>query len=388
MGAVGAALLVAIAAAFVPKPVPIDVATVARQSMRVTVNDDGRTRVRDRYVVSAPLQGNLARIELRAGDEVRAEAVLARIVPMSPPLLDAREKLETESRVLSAEAGQKQARANIARVKVAYDFAGDAAKRDTALAAKGAISAQALEQSQMEERARAEELSSAQFGEQIAEHQLTLARAALAQVRGQGREKGEHFIVPSPTGGRVLKVIQSSSGPVLAGTPLLEIGDPSKLEIVVDVLTADAVQIAPRARVSIDHWGGDAPLAGHVRLVEPSAFTRLSALGVEEQRVNVIIDLDAPRSDWAALGDGYRVDAGIVVWEKADALVAPAGAIFRRGAGWATYVASGGAAHLREVTLGKRSGSEVEVLKGLEAGAQVVLYPSDRVVDGAKVAVR
>jgi HlyD family secretion protein len=232
---------------------------------------------------------------------------------------------------------------------------------------------------------RQEELASSEFGLQVAASELRLAQAALARIGAPGREE---FTVRAPVRGHVLRVLQESEAVVQPGTPLLEIGNPLALEVVVDVLTTDAVDIRPGAPVRIERWGGDSALAGHVHRIEPSAFTRLSALGVEEQRVNVIIDLDPPRSRWGRLGDGYRVEASIAVWEGLDRLMVPAGAVFRHGDGWATYVVDAGRARLTPVQLGRRNAAAVEVLGGLRGGEPVVLYPTDNVTDGVRTEIQ
>jgi HlyD family secretion protein len=241
------------------------------------------------------------------------------------------------------------------------------------------------EQAELAERMRQEEVASAEFGRRVATAELRVALAALANVGAAVREE---FSVHAPVRGQVLRVLQESEGVVQPGTPLVEIGDPLALEVVVDVLTTDAVDIQPGAAVRIERWGGDSALGGHVHRVEPSAFTRLSALGVEEQRVNVIIHLDAPGGGSAKLGDGYRVEASIVVWAGHDRLMVPGGAVFRQGDGWGTYVVRDGRTRLQPVELGRRNASEVEVLKGLRSGERVVLYPTDKVRDGARAQIR
>jgi len=373
--------------AWLPKPVPVDLATVETDTLSVTVDEDGRTRVKDRYVVSAPLGGNLARMEPRPGDHVDEGDILARIVPIAPPLMDARTRAQSEAQVAAARAAQRQARAAIDRARVASEFATREAERQRGLAGQGGASTQAAERAEVEARARREELTSTQFAARVADHQHEMARAALGAIGSQDGE-GEQMEVRAPVAGRVLRVIQESEGVIQPGTPLLEVGDPAALEIVVDVLTSDAVDIQPGARVLIERWGGDAALNAHVRVVEPSAFTRLSALGVQEQRVNVIIDLDEPPELWEALGDGYRVEARIIVWEAEDVAKVPASAVFRHGEGWAVYAVEGQIAHLREVEVGRRNGLEVQVLDGLDADATVVVHPSERVVDGVEVVQR
>ena len=380
-----AALLTAIALGLRPRPVAVEAAPVTRGAFVVTVDEDGRTRVKDRYVVSAPLAGSIARIGLQAGDSVEQDQVLARVVPLVPPLLDPRSREEAQARVAAARAVASQSATAVERARAAYGFARRDAERQRALLAEGATAPQGAEQAELAERMRREELASAEFGRQVAASELRMAQAALARL---GAGSAEEFVIRAPVRGRVLRVLQESETAVQPGTPLLEIGDPAGLEIVVDVLTTDAVQIRAGATVRIERWGGDAVITGHVHRVEPSAFTRLSALGVEEQRVNVVIDLDGPPAAHAPLGDGYRVEVAIVVWEQADRLQVPAGGIHRQGDGWAAYVVQAGRARLRTVRIGRRNGAAAEVLDGLREGERVVLYPTDNVEDGARVAER
>ena len=383
-----AGLVAMIAVAFLPEPVPVDLVAAGRGTLRVTVDEDGRTRVMDRYVLKAPLGGNLARIELDPGDPVEDEQVLARLVPLARPLMDAQSRTEAQARVASAAAQLRQARAAVERAEAALEFAEGNAARMRRLAERGTIPPQTLEEAELELRSRREELTSARFGVRVAAHQREMARAALGRFEGEARDGAEQMAVTSPIEGVVLRVMERSGGVVQPGTPLLEIGDPSHLEVAVDVLTSDAVHIARGDRVIIERWGGDAPLAGHVRLVEPSAFTRTSALGVEEQRVNVVVDLDSPRERWARLGDGYRVETRIVVWEEEDVLTVPASAVFRRGDGWAVFRVEAGVAELAPIRPGRRTGLAVQVLDGLQAGDRVVAHPSDRVSDGVEVEPR
>ncbi len=381
------AIVAALVVAWMPKPVAVDVATVATGDLRVTVDEDGRTRVKDRYVVGAPLTGNAARIELDPGDAVHLNDVLVRIVPLASPLLDARSRVEAEARAAAAGAQERQVRASIERARVSMEFAQREVTRQRGLAASGASSSQAAERAEMEVRTLGEEIRSLEFGARVAEHQARLARVALGRF-DPSQDQEEQLEVTAPVEGQVLRVIQESAGVVAAGTPLLELGDPAALEIVVDVLTSDAVRIQPGAHVSLERWGGEGELAGHVRRVEPSAFTRVSALGVEEQRVNVVIDLDEPRERWRALGDGYRVETRIVVWEQRDVLKVPASAIFRHGDGHAVFRVEGGHARVVAVQVGEQNGVETQITGGLREGDRVVVHPSDAVVDGAEVAPR
>ncbi len=375
----------AIGAAWFPKPLPVDAATARRGALRVTVDEAARARVKDRFVVSAPLAGTLLRIGLRAGDPIEAGAVVARIVPPTPALLDARTRAEAEARVATAAAQKGQARATAARAEIARDRADHEATDARRLEKTGALSEDLRERAELDARVRAEEAASAKFAVQAADHEAEMARAALREVTGT--QTGGGFEVTSPARGSILRVQAPSGGAIAPGAPLVEIGDARALEVVSDVLTADAVRIRPGAKVSLDRWGGE-PLAAHVRLVEPSAFTRLSALGVEEQRVSVVIDLDDPPPRWAALADGYRLDARIVVWEAEDVVALPSGAVFRRDGKWTAFAIRSGVAELREIELGQRSGSEVEVRAGLVAGDTVIVHPGDRVRAGAKVAPR
>jgi len=373
--------------AALPKPVPVDVVPVARGEMVVTVDEDGRSRVKDRHIVSAPLAGNVARIELDPGDEVKQGSVVARIVPLAAPLLDVRTKGQSQARVAASLAAQRQSRSQIERAQAALEFAKTNAARVQELHRRQVATPQQLEQALLEARTTAAELESARFAARVADYELEMARAALGHLSGKAPAKEDQLEVPAPVTGRILKVIQESEGAVQAGAPLLEIGDPQALEIVVDVLTSDAVRIEPGNRVNVDRWGGPT-LDARVRLVEPSAFSRLSALGVEEQRVNVIIDLVAPREQWKELGDGYRVEAHIAVWEAQNVVHVPTSAIFRHDSGWAVYRVEGDIARITSVKLGERNPRVVQIVEGLAPSARVVVHPSERVRDGIRVVAR
>lgn len=382
---VGIAALIVVA--MLPKPVPVDLARASTGPLVVTVDDDGVARVKDRYVVSAPLSGSMARIELDPGDHVKQGDVLARIVPVTPALLDERSKTSAEARVSAALAAQQQAVSALERARAHYEFTKKDAERQSALFARGAVSSELHDQAVLAERTASADARSARFGVQVADYEVKMARAALGRLSKRDAGKQDQMTVPSPVSGRVLKVLHQSEGVVSAGTPLVEVGDPRALEIVVDVLTSDAVGIRPGARARIVEWGG-APLQARVRRLEPSAFTEVSALGVEEQRVNVVLDLDSPPAAWAALGDGYRVKAEIVVHDKPKALTVPASAVFRHDAGWAVFRAENGVARLSAVEIGLRTPHRAEVARGLSAGTRVVLHPSDRVHDGVRISPR
>ncbi len=378
-----AALLVVV---WMPKPLPVETARVARGPMRVTVDETAKSRVRDRYVISAPLSGDLLRVELHAGDAIERSAVLARIVPTAPPLLDARARLEAGSRLAAALATQKQASATKARADVAFEHAQKNAADAQRLFDTKAISETERRNSELDERLKRQEVASASFAVQVADNEVELARAAMLRVAPSSGS--EQLDVTAPGSGVVLHVMRESAGFIQAGTPLVEVGDRHNLEIVCDVLTSDAVTVKPGARVYFERWGGGRPLEGHVRLVEPAAFTRISALGVEEQRAPVIINLDSPPAEWAALGDGYRLDAHVVVWENPDVRTAPSSAVFRSEGAWAVYAVRDGRARLTRVEVGRRNDTTVEVTGGLGDGDVVVMHPSDRLVNDTRVVTR
>jgi HlyD family secretion protein len=383
----GGALVTALVLAAWPRPAAVELAAARRGRMQVTIDEDGRTRVRDRYVVLAPLIGDLSRIALRVGDRVERGTVIARIVPQAPALLDPRSRAEAVARLGTAQSSSQRSRVDVARAELALQHVRGDAERVKRLAESGSVSADEAANAELEVGLRAQELASARFGAETAAHEVEMASAALGRY-GDAVKARDAFEIPSPISGRVLRVNQSSAGMVAASTPLLELGDPTELEVVVDVLTEDAVRIPPHARVVFDRWGGPWPLAAHVRVVEPAAFTRLSALGVEEQRASVVIDFDDPLERRAALGDGYRVEAHIVTWQGDDAIVVPTSAVFRRAEGWAAFVVAAGRARLRTVALGHRNASEVEIVSGLSEGDEVVVHPSDRIEDGVRVTPR
>ena len=382
----------AIAAALLwPRSVPVDVATVKRGRFELTVEEDGTTRVRERYVVSAPVMGTVLRVDRHAGEEVSRGELLLSIVPTAPTLLDARSRQELGERVGAAEATARRAAAVLERTRINLAQEQVELARVQRLSTAAGLSQTDIERAQLAVDMRIKELAAAEFGHHLAEHELEMARTALLRLRDPRRESGasgEPWEIRSPVQGRVLRVLQESEAVVSAGTPLLELADPDDIEVIVDLLTVDAVRVAPGARVSIERWGGDAPLEGRVRLVEPSGFTKLSALGVEEQRVNVVVDIVSPAERWRSLGDGFRVDARITVEERDDALVAPSGALFRDGDGWAAYVVEDGRARRRAVAVGARGERESVIDAGLAEGTQVVVYPSDAIADGVRVRPR
>lgn len=362
-----------------PAPVLVDTAEVTRGEVVVTVLEDGRTRFADRYLVAAPLAGNALRIALDPGDAVTAGQIVARILPTEAPLLDARSRAETEARLRAAEDALRQAQASARAAGGAAEDAEREALRMEELA--DAVAERDRERAAAQARVAREQLSSARFAAEVAAHQVDTLRAVLGRAKGAR----DSFDVVAPVNGVVLRVHQGSEGPVAPGAPLLEIGDASVMEVVVDVLSADAVRIRPDAPVQIERWGGDEPLQGHVHRVEPSATTKVSALGVEEQRVDVIVHVDTPRERWAALGDGYRVEARIEVGRAEDVVRAPEGSLFRRQGGHAVFRVVDETAEEVPVELGLRSGLLAEIRSGLAAGDVVVVNPSDNVRDGVSV---
>lgn len=393
MQLVAALLVVAgLTYSFWPRPVDVEVVRLTRGPLRVTVDEDGKTRTKERYIVSAPLAGRLARIALRPGDRVLAgKTMLAVIEPSDPALLDARARAEAEARVKAAEAVRKQAVPKLERARYAHDLAVKELQRIRRMVVGRETTLQDVESAESKERMAQEDIKAAQFAMQIADFELDQARAALKRTHDQRSPSdldGWRFEIPAPVDGRVLRVFQESSTPVTPGQQLLEIGDPADLEVEVDVLSGDAVKIAPGAKVFLEHWGGEAPLLAQVRLVEPSGFMKKSALGVEEQRVNVIIDFLDPPAKRARLGDAYRVEARIVIWSADDVLKAPAGALFRSGDDWAVFVIEDGRARLRRVQVGRGNALETEITAGLDEGAAIILHPGDKIQDGTRVAAR
>ncbi|ODU41143.1 MAG: efflux transporter periplasmic adaptor subunit [Thiobacillus sp. SCN 63-374] len=364
MLATAAVVAAGLALGFMPRAVPVDVAEAARAPLAVTVEEEGKTRVRERYTVSAPVAGYLRRIDLKAGDAVAAGQVVAVIEPARSVALDPRTRAQAQAQASAAQAALAAAQEN-------------------------ARAASAAAQLAQQERARVEALRQSNFVSAQARFDLATAQAAVASTdRLQAGGTAEQMPVRAPVAAHVLKLLHESEGAVAAGQPLLEIGDPASLEIEVEVLSTHAVKIAPGSKVILDRWGGERPVEGRVRVVEPSGFTKISALGVEEQRVRVIVDFAAPREAWARLGDGYRVEARFVLWEGQDVLQLPTSALFRQGEGWAAFVIDGRRARLAPVELGQRAGLATEVRSGLAAGDKVVAHPDETIKDGVRVKPR
>lgn len=374
----GVFLLVGAAAAYALRPEVIEVETaiVGRAPMRVTIDEDGMTRVRNRFVIAAPVAGRLERLTLREGDEIAMGQVVARIAPLP---LDSSSYRIASARLRSAEALRNEAASRISQARVALDQARNAERRREALLKAGAVSAEQREQAAAETRMRESDLAAAISLSRSATAEVQAARAVM--LPSEGGTAGM-IAVRSPVKGRVLRIPEKSERVVAASAPIVELGDAKALEVVADVLSSDAVRLQPGSAVQIVEWGGDDPLEGRVRSIEPSAFTRVSALGVDEQRVNVLVDLlNPPKS----LGDGYRVEIKATVWESADVLTVPSSALFQRGGKWAVFVVEDGRAQVRNIGVGHRAEAIVEVVSGLKQGERVILFPSDKVDEGSRV---
>ncbi len=371
-----------------PQPIPVETATVTKGKFVATVDEDGKTRIRERYVVAAPLPGRLTRVRLKAGDSVKADEIVAAIMPSPAPFLDPRSRREAEERLGAAEAARERTKAVVERTRAQTVQADNDLDRTRTLTQRGVSTTQALEHAELAMRVAERDQRAAEFQDHAADHEVEQAKALLARYREVGGMPPDRWNIAAPMSGLVLRVLQESETVVQPGTPILEIGDPLDLEIVVDVLSTDAVEIHPGAEVAIEHWGGPGVLAGQVRRVEPAAFTKISTLGVEEQRVNVLIDVVSPPDAWASLGDAYQVDTRITVFSHDDATIVPAGALFRTGEDWNVYVVNEGRAQRRAVTLLRRSGRFAAVTEGVQPGEQVIIYPSDRVNPGVRVETR
>jgi HlyD family secretion protein len=383
----GALIVIALAFALRPGSVPVDLAVVERGLLRVTIDEEGETRVRDRFVVSAPVAGRVLRIDLEPGDAVTAgKTVLASFQPGLPALLDARTRAEAEGRVNVARAALEEARAARDRAQTERDFAESDLKRQRELDRAGLVSAEKLEAAVADARAKADALRVAESAIRRAQRGLEVAQAALV-VAGSA-STASPILIRAPVTGVVLKRLRESESVVPAGEPLLEIGDPKNLEVVSDLLSTDAVRISTGNSVLIEGWGGEKTLKGKVRRIEPSGFTKISALGVEEQRVNAIVDLLTPAEQRTTLGDGFRVEAHIVLWEQPKVLKAPMSALFREGEAWVTYVVDGGRATKRTLRVGRQNGMEAEILDGLRPGDTVIIHPSDAVQERSRVTAR
>lgn len=386
---IGGGLLAPIAAGFWPKPIQVETAMVATGSLAVAVLEEGKTRIRHRYVVSPPVAGLLNRVELRAGDRIEAgKTMLASIEPQPASFLDPRARAEAEARVKGAEAACMQRETEIERVHASLDLAEKELARARDLKRSGSIATRDWDTAESQVNVLGRELRTAEFVLRVAEFEVAQAQAALLQAQSPATEKPEPLKIPAPVTGFVLNVYEENARIIPAGTAVMEVGDPADLEAEVELLSSDAVGVQPGAEVSIEQWGGEQPLRGKVSVVEPGAFTKVSALGVEEQRVKVRVDFNDPFPPGRALGDRYRVEARIVTWNSSSVLQVPTGALFRRGGDWMTFLLEGGKARLAKVEIAHNNGSAAEVRSGLREGQTVIVHPADAVADGARVKPR
>ena len=385
---VAAAVIVLLVLGFRPTPVMVDAEPVTRGHLAVTVEEEGRTRVVDRYVVSAPLLAQARRVTLEPGDPVQADDVLVILDALPSSIPDARSVAEARARVQAAEATLATAREEAEAAQAASRYYQDEAKRLRRLADQNLAAPTQVELAESEAERGAALYRSAQFQVSTAEAQLEAARAALAFTGGQDPEASGVIELRAPVSGQVLTRHFESARVVQPGEAILEIGDPVRLEVEVDVLSSDAVQIAPGMRVWFERWGAPEPLEGRVRRVEPRAFTHISALGVEEQRVWVISEIVSAPEQWRRLGDGYRVNADFVLWEADDVLRIPTTALFRRGDDWAAFAVEDGRASLRRVEVGRRGGLQTQLLSGVAEGEQVIVHPGRDIEDGTRVDLR
>jgi HlyD family secretion protein len=361
-----------------PTPVLVEASKATRGSMRVTVDEDGETRAHDRFVIAAPIPGRMLRVELEEGDSVRENQVVAMIEPLP---LNQQQREEVLGRVGSAEAAKRQADARAEHAREDSEQSKRDRQRAEQLGREKVISAQALEQARNAEITSAEELQAARFSALAAASDVKVARAGLVGI-GDGTAGRKVISLHAPVAGRVLRVVEKSERVVQAGAPLVVLGDPGKIEIVTDVLTTDAVNIKPGATAFLETWGGDRPLRAKVRLVEPAGFTKISALGVEEKRVNVIADFIDPPD---GLGDGYRVETRVVTWESPDVLKIPGSATFREQDGWSVFVVDRERARRRAIQIGHRNQTEAEILSGINVGEDVILHPSNQLREGVRI---
>ncbi len=378
--AIAAALLIALA--FRPKPVEVEGARVVRGPLQVTIDEDGETRAHDRFTLAAPIAGRLSRIEFHEGDQVGPENVLATISPLP---LDAREAAEIRARIQAAAARKREAEEQLERWENDHAQAMRDLNRARLLAKDRIIAQQKLEQAESKQKSTEKEVEAAKFRVASSAADVEREKAGLVSLEAQRSEFGRLGAMRAPTRCTILRILEKSERVVPFGTPIIVLSNPNKIEIVVDLLSTDAVKVKPGAPAIIENWGGPAPLRAKVRTVEPYGFTKISALGIEEQRANVIADfVDSPDG----LGDGYRVDARIVIWESSSVLKVPASALFRVGQEWSSFVIEDGRCRVAAVQVGHRNAWEAEVLKGLKEGAEVILHPANDLKNGSRVILR
>ncbi len=382
-------VVAAIVYGFMPKAAIVDAARVSRGPLRVTVEEEGKTRVRDRFVLSAPVAGFMRRIDIDVGDKVQKGETLAELESMRSDLLDPRSRATAEAGVSSAEASLRGAEESARAARADAEYGQRNLERSRKLFEGGLISRDSIEQVEAATKRSTASLLASEAAVRVARSELDRARAVLRHSAADGAPPGGKIVlIKAPVSGSVLKIHRESEGTIQPGEPLIEIGDPQKLEVKVEALSTDAVRIGPGTPVLFERWGGDSPLEGSVRTVEPTAFTKISSLGVEEQRVLVIVDIASRDKAVLRLGDGYRLEASFTLWEGKDVLQVPAGALFRKGDGWAVFVMENGRAKKRDVKVGHRTGLAAEILSGLTEGEVVVSHPDNSIEDGVRARSR
>jgi HlyD family secretion protein len=368
--------------AFRPKPVPVDTARVTRGPLQVTIDEDGQTRAHDRYTLTASVAGSLSRISLQEGDAVARNTVIAVIHPLP---VDSKEEAEIRARIASAEALKREADQQVIQAETAHQQGRRDLLRAETLFEQEIIPRERFEEVQSKEAILAHEVEAAKHRANAADAETKRAEAGLISLGSERNQRSKAVPIRAPVDGRILRILEKSEKVVTAGSPIVVLSNTNKIEIVADLLSTDAMKVEPGAAVSVENWGGTKPLRARIRTVEPYGFTKVSALGIEEQRVNVIADfIDAP----ANLGDGYRVDVRIVIWESADVLKVPASALFRVGENWAVFVIEGGLARSRRVEVDHRNALDAEIKSGLQEGEQVVLHPSNDIKEGVSLKPR
>ncbi len=374
-----------------PRAILVDLLTIEKGELLVSIDEEGETRVRDVFTLSAPVDGRVRRIELDPGDNVIAnETIIAEIEPIDPEFLDPRSAAQAEASLEAAKAAKTLAEASVEEAKAELEFAEAELERNRKLFKENTVSERTLDEAERAFKTRRAALGTSQAMLQMRIFELEHARAQLMTPIETQDQHGLCHCIPirAPVDGRILQVLHENEGVVTAGKALVDIGDPASLEIVVDLLSSDAVKVRPGQVVIIEDWGGDGDLAGQVRRVEPFGFTKVSALGIEEQRVNVIIDFNSPPEQWSRLGHGYQVELRVVIWVGNDVLKVPLTALFRDNERWAVYVEDNGRAQLRYVELGRRTSLEAEIIDGLDVGTRIVAYPSDRITDSVRITAR
>jgi HlyD family secretion protein len=382
-------IIAALAWGFWPKPLLVEIAEVRTAPLMVAIEEEGRTRVKDHYVVSAPVDGMACRVNLEVGDSIEQGQVLLSISPLLSQVLDPRSRAQAEAQVAAAQSALRAAEEQSESARASSDFFKKEVERMKPLVEQGVISHESYDKAVMEKRTADASLRSARFSVEVARYELDAARTALQHSAATDTgAPAERVLVRAPVSGKILKIPHKCEGVVRAGESLLEIGAPSDLEVEIDVLSADAVRIRPGSRVLFDRWGGDKPLEGIVSIIEPVGFTKVSALGVEEQRVLIISDFTSPPKLWERLGDGYRVEARFILWEGDKVLQVPSSSLFRVNNEWAVFVVNGNHAEIRKVKVGQRNGLSAQVLSGLSEGERVINHPGEDIEAGSRVKAR